>query len=58
MAGKSVRSRTADGHRLLSWTNSGQSYVLVADLPGDGRRACFVCHTQPARRRVIDRLAP
>ena len=58
LAGKSVRSRAAGGHRLLSWTNSGQSYVLVADLPGDGRRACFVCHTQPARRRVIDRLAP
>lgn len=58
LAGKSVRSRRDGGHGLLSWTNSGQSYVLVSDLPGDGRRACFVCHTQPARRRVIDRLAP
>jgi hypothetical protein len=58
LAGKSVRSRRESGHGLLSWTNSGQSYVLVSDLPGDGRRACFVCHTQPARRSVIDRLAP
>ncbi len=57
VAGKSIRSHAVSGHNLLSWTNDGQSYVLVSDLPGDGRRACFVCHTQPARRRVIERLA-
>jgi hypothetical protein len=58
LAAKRIRSRAVSGHNLLSWTNDGQSYVLVADLPGDVRRGCFVCHTQPARRRVIDRLAP
>jgi hypothetical protein len=58
LAGKRVRARRMGAHNLLSWTNSGQSYVLVSDLPADGRRACFVCHTQAARRAVIERLAP
>jgi hypothetical protein len=58
LAGKRIRAHTVGGHNLLSWTNSGQSYVLVTDLPHAGRRACFVCHTQAARRRVIDRLGP
>jgi hypothetical protein len=58
LAGKRVRSQAAAGHKLLSWTNAGQTYVLVSDLPADGRRACSVCHTQPARRALIDGLTP
>jgi hypothetical protein len=57
LAAKSVRRRAVGGSTLLSWTSSGQSYVLVSDLPAHGLRACLICHTQPARRRVIDRLA-
>jgi hypothetical protein len=57
LAAKSVRRRVVGGSTLLSWTSSGQSYVLASDLPAPGLRACLVCHTQPARRRVIDRLA-
>jgi hypothetical protein len=55
-ASKRVRAYEVAGHRVLSWANDGQAYVLVADLPGAGLRACLVCHTQPARRRVIDQL--
>jgi hypothetical protein len=58
LAGKRIRAHAVGGHNLLSWTNSGQSYALVSDLPDGGRRACLVCHTQPGRRRVIERLAP
>ena len=57
LAAKSVRRRLVGGSTLLSWTSSGQSYVLASDLPAPGLRACLICHTQPARRRVIDRLA-
>jgi anti-sigma factor RsiW len=57
LAAKSVRRRVVGGSTLLSWTSSGQSYVLASDLPAPGLRACLLCHTQPARRRVIDRLA-
>lgn len=55
-ASKRVRAHEVAGHRVLSWANDGQAYVLVADLPGAGLRACLVCHTQPGRRRVIDQL--
>jgi hypothetical protein len=55
--GKRVRSRMLRGHRLLSWANAGQAYVLVSDLPRGGVRACLVCHAQPGRRAVIERLA-
>jgi hypothetical protein len=58
LAGKRVRARALRGHRVLTWANAGQSYVLVADLPAGGVRACFVCHTQAERRALIERLAP
>jgi hypothetical protein len=55
--GKTVRYATgARGHKLLSWTNAGQAYTLVSDLPGYGQQACFVCHTDPRRREAITHL--
>lgn len=59
--GKRVRyrvEREGETLKLLSWTNSGNAYTLVSELPGLGQRACLVCHTDPARRRLIEGLAP
>jgi anti-sigma factor ChrR (cupin superfamily) len=57
--GKTVRYRAVRaGHKLLSWTNAGQAYTLVSDLPGYGQQACFVCHTNAARRQVITSMHP
>jgi hypothetical protein len=56
--GKKVRYRLdpRTGTKVLTWTNSGQAYALVSDLPQLGQQACLVCHTDPARRQVIQTL--
>ena len=56
--GKRVRWQVdpETGAKLLSWTNSGQAYTLVSELPGGGQRACLVCHTDPRRRALIASL--
>jgi hypothetical protein len=38
---------------LLSWTNSGQIYTLVTELPGLGLESCFICHTDADGRPLI-----
>lgn len=55
-AGKSVSFRRTPTGKLLTWTNSGQVYALVSDLPGFGQRACLLCHTQKQRRATIQAL--
>ena len=54
--GKRVRFRTLGRHKLLAWTNSGQTYALVSDLPGYGQQSCLLCHTTAARREAIRAL--
>jgi anti-sigma factor RsiW len=44
------------GAKLLSWTNSGQAYTLVSELPGGGQQACLVCHTDAKRQALIASL--
>lgn len=58
LLGKRVRYRldSRTGSKTLTWTNSGQAYSLVSDLPQMGQEACLVCHTDPARRRTIESL--
>ena len=57
LLGKSVHHRrSADGLKVLSWTNSGQAYVLVSDLPAMGQQSCLVCHADGRRRRAIQAL--
>jgi len=55
-ARKEVRFRFRDGHKLLTWTNSGQTYVLVSDQPRYGERSCYLCHDSAERRALIDAL--
>ena len=59
LLGKRIHYRFDPEHRLkiLTWTSSGQTYSLISDLPQLGQQSCFVCHTDPARRRVIQSLA-
>ena len=54
---KRISLRRAHGLTLLTWKNSGNAYTLVTELPGAGERACFACHTDPERRRVITEAA-
>lgn len=54
--GKRVLYRRDGGAKLLTWTNSGKAYTLVSDLPELGQRACLICHTDAARRRLVRRL--
>ena len=55
---KNVDWRVTPDGQLLTWTNSGQVYALVSELPGYGQQACFVCHTDAARRATIEALRP
>jgi hypothetical protein len=44
------------GVSTMMWANSGQAYVLVSSLPGNGERACLVCHADGRRDAVIASL--
>jgi Putative zinc-finger len=56
--GKRVRFQsTADGAKLLTWSNSGKAYTLVSRLGHRGEQACLICHTDARRQRLIARLA-
>lgn len=48
----------ARGHRVLTWGTDGQAYVMVSDLPGYGQQGCFLCHTTPERRQLIQAMKP
>jgi hypothetical protein len=52
---KALRARELPGHdRLLTWNSAGTVYSLAVDGDLALVRACFVCHTTPERRRVIE----
>lgn len=55
--GKRISVRTVGRLSLLTWSNSGNAYTLVSDLPGHGETACFICHTDPGRRTLIENAA-
>ena len=44
------------GVNVFSWQVLGQVYSLVSSASVDGRRACFICHVEPARRQIILRM--
>jgi hypothetical protein len=49
----SYRLDAAHGYRVLTWGVGRNAYVMVSgrvDLKG-----CYLCHTAPERRRLIDR---
>ena len=56
LGGKRVRFRSIGTHKLLAWTNSGQTYALVSEPPGYGQQSCLLCHTTGARRDAIRAL--
>lgn len=54
--GKRVRHRRVGGTTLLTWTNSGKAYALVA-APRRVQRGCLLCHTDERRRALARDLA-
>lgn len=56
-AGKRVVAKSEGGMHFLTWRNSGQAYTLVSRLGRHGERSCLVCHTDPARRALVEGLA-
>ncbi|HSR70702.1 MAG TPA: hypothetical protein VLU25_22445 [Acidobacteriota bacterium] len=50
------RPAGADGLKTLSWTEGGQTYTLVSDLPEYGQKACMLCHLEEGTRRTIENL--
>ena len=52
------RKDPATGLKSLSWTNPEKSYVLTSTLDGVGETACFSCHVDNERRRLIRSLRP
>lgn len=51
---KALRGRRLAGNgRLVTWNSSGTVYSLAIDGALPLERACFVCHTTPARRQLI-----
>jgi anti-sigma factor RsiW len=53
---KDVRYRLdrAHGFKVVTWGVSHKAYAMVSRLPGYGQTGCFLCHTAPERRRIID----
>ena len=56
--GKEVTFRAIPSRevKVLAWGSDGQAYAMVSDLPGYGQAGCFLCHTSPERRRLIQRM--
>jgi anti-sigma factor RsiW len=54
---KVVTVRHTAGLTVLTWRNSGNVYAAVTELSDAGERACFACHTDAERRRVITAAA-
>jgi anti-sigma factor RsiW len=54
---KRVTHRREGGVNTLTWTVGGGTYVMVAELDGAGQRACQICHTSPAFKDALQRLA-
>ena len=50
--GKRVSYRRVNGTGVLTWTNSGKAYALVADLP-TLKRGCLLCHVDARRRELV-----
>ena len=44
----------AHGYKVVTWGVSRKAYAMVSRLPGYGQSGCFLCHTAPERRRLID----
>lgn len=44
----------AHGYKVVTWGVSHKAYAMVSRLPGYGQRGCFLCHTAPERRLLID----
>ena len=53
---KDVRYRLdrKHGYKVVTWGVSHKAYAMVSRLPGYGQTGCFLCHTAPERRRLID----
>jgi anti-sigma factor RsiW len=53
---KDVRYRLdrEHGYKVVTWGVSHKAYAMVSRLPGYGQVGCFLCHTAPDRRRLID----
>ena len=54
--GKKVRHRRIGETSVLTWTNSGKAYALVAE-PQRVQRGCLLCHTDERRRELVEELA-
>ncbi|MEW6730829.1 MAG: zf-HC2 domain-containing protein [Acidobacteriota bacterium] len=48
------RLDSVTGFKLLTWKRKAQAYVIASNLPVFGQQACFVCHTNPERRQLIE----
>jgi anti-sigma factor RsiW len=44
----------AHGYKVVTWGVSHKAYAMVSRLPGYGQTGCFLCHTAPERRRLIE----
>jgi anti-sigma factor RsiW len=44
----------AHGYKVVTWGVSHKAYAMVSRLPGYGQTGCFLCHTAPERRLLID----
>ena len=45
--------RTANGFKVITWSNHGLSYALVSSVSGSARESCLVCHQNMADRHTF-----
>jgi hypothetical protein len=48
----SYRIDSAHGYRVMTWGVGRHAYVMVSG--GGDLKGCYLCHTTPERRRLID----
>jgi len=44
---------SAEGLKVITWTDNGLTYALASDLDVPGSQSCIVCHGSPQERRKL-----
>jgi hypothetical protein len=52
--GLTFHYRSGANFEVITWTNHGLAYALVASVTGSPQHSCLVCHQNMANRNLVE----